>query len=292
MAICVALVGCERSDKALQFANSQLVVDSPRQLFNDAIGVAVTSDGTKIADVRPDIDKKKLNLEVRDSETNAVLWHRSTPFNNGPTPLLFGRDGYTLLFLSEASLSRLDWRTGEERELPYGIANPRRDALSKARDLPENCCRNSDWTLVATQDGIVNSDGKFVPLEIFLGYDTFGNGWGIAGGQTMRVDREGRVATLAKPKYLTYGQQAERGSMHLVEQKQQLTYRRASAHIHAIWVDDSHSLPVSGSGSQAALAFAGNDLYAFGFVPGQQSIYAVTADGTYFIPYHKEPLKG
>ena len=68
--------------------------------------------------------------------------------------------------------------------------------------------------------------------------------------------------------------------MRLADSESDVNHLGAHAQITTIWLEDSQ-----GVGRRAALVHAFPDVWDYGFVPGRNAVYAVTATGVYLAPY-------
>jgi hypothetical protein len=307
----LAAIGCQRSTSTIRLRGTQLETLGPVNLCEGLPPLAVSPDGRYFAAARP-LSKDRAVVEIREYDTHALKLSWECKSNDDLVPVMFDRSGKHVLLLSggdSRSLYSLDLATGLRTELPLspvsldgvylGECNFDRSILSlNTSSGPTTGPAYSLWSLrsvlqkkhnvarstqanSACKSLILTSSGKVFQVAGDVLYDVYGDAWFRDGAGWCKVDREGRRTTeRARPRYLVRDQTHERGSMRLVDEDTELEHRGAEAYIKTVWLEDSR-----GIGCKAALVCSLPDIWAYGLVPGRRAVYAVTAAGSYIVPY-------
>lgn len=137
---------------------------------------------------------------------------------------------------------------------------------------------------VVLADGVVYS----IPATARFGFDQVGSAWFTERGSWTMVGRDGRVRRqLAKPPALMQDQSRDRGLLHLTDSRTTLKFRDAKCFLTSIWLYHDRPRPARPElkPDRAAVAFAGPDVLTYGFLPGKNLIYVVSAFGSYLVPF-------
>jgi hypothetical protein len=131
-----------------------------------------------------------------------------------------------------------------------------------------------------------------IPLGAEAGFDQYGNAWFGVGNAWTMVDRAGKQTRASSSPFLVADQTTDRGSMHLRLTEQEMKYQGASAFVGSVWLSHDRAIRSSkGRRASAALIYAGADVITYGFVPGRDMVYVVTATGSFLIPWKLGPVE-
>lgn len=294
-------VGCRNSTHELHVKGQTIVVGEPRALPFGSIPVAVSRDGSRLALVDnaqhlgEDLDG--VDIRVVDTQTLETVGQKIS-FED-PTGIAFDASGSRLFMGRDEKYVAWDYKSGS--------LTPVLDEVPKVGSFPPDALINYDHSILVSYPGgyskpgategtpgtaLVNGHPFSIPFTHKLGFDEFGDFWYQASGRWTKIDRAGRLTVSAvKPRTLVGDQTKARGQMHLEFTRTEMRYKDAKAYIQALWLTHDHPVPDPTNPQmayQAALVFAGSDVFEYGFVPNQPMVYVVTGTGSYLVSYSFE----
>jgi hypothetical protein len=282
LAACLA-AGCKSSDRTVETAGKTVESRAMVALTTEGIPLAGSPDGRFFAEARG-LDQNEGEILIRAFDGGVT--QRVVPAtNDGPVPLLFSRDGNRLIALrgeKDPQMVSIDVESGAEK--PIGKWAGGTDNTDMFPGV-----RNADHTIVASdrakENVIVTAAGTSLRTPGKVQFDPYGNAWFKSGDGWSKVDKDGRLSAGANPpKGLVPDQTRLRGSLRLVEEKQEVKHKGATAYLSTIWLELTN-----GDKTDAGLVGFAPDLWAFGFVPGRDAVYLVTNNGSYLVPLEVKP---
>ena len=295
-----ALAGCRSSDRDILLADSELQVQPAVQLPAGTIPIAVNREGTRLALVRQiNAREDAAELLVIDVDTQETLGHVELTSASGTTPV-FSLDGLTLRYDagSKKMVNNVDWDFAAGTSTPVGYEPHSVPLLRSFASSGWNYDRtigilypsNESGNRKDGQIGLAEAAPVTIPFGETAGFDQFGNAWFGVGNAWTMVDRSGKQTRASASPFLVADQTTDRGSMHLRMTEQEMRFQGASAFVGSVWLSHDRAIRSNqGRRASAALVYAGADVLTYGFVPGRDMVYVVTATGSFLIPWKFGP---
>jgi hypothetical protein len=314
MALCalIAVAGCQGSTRAINLGTNELTTLNPIALTEDAMPMAASRDGTRIA-VVADAAPGNTRVTVRKVDTQESLGSIDVP-NSMQGTMMFNEDGTILYVEADEGYVAWNYATGAKTKIMDTGPKPREFGFLVA------CGWNGDRSVAilypqakgfqsANQKGNPQKEaGQVVaegvthdipPLDL-AGFDEYGLAWYGHGNDWTSVDKRGRTSkSTHRPKYLALDQTRDRGSMHLRDTHQEMNYKNAKAMVSCVWLSHDRAVPYSVTDKgkttrvkatdQACVVFAGCDIVDYGFMPGRDMVYVVSGFGVYLVPFKVAP---
>lgn len=304
--VAATLAGCRSSHRSILLAESELQIQPAVQIPLGLVPVAVNRDGTRLALVRPsDRLGGDAELLVVDVDSMKTLGSAELSSTSAATPT-FSLDGKTLHY--DAGSEREGNRAGSRNYVAWDYANdvtsplpyePHQVPLLKElgyggwnydRTIGIRRPTASTGQRVDGQIGLAEATPVRIPFGSSSGFDQFGNAWFGTGNRWTMVERSGKQTQASASPFLVIDQTTDRGSMHLRLTENEMKYQGASAFVGSVWLSHDRAIRSSkGRRVPAALVYAGADVLTFGFVPGRDMVYVVTATGCFLISWKSGP---
>jgi hypothetical protein len=286
LVLCLVAIGCKGSTRSITLSDSQFVVGSPEFLGPaGAIGIAASSNGKLFAVAVPNVEGQSMRFEVREWETRHVMYEFvETSTSDAVMPLMFGSQESTLICASSKAVWSVDMKTGARTQLFTG----------QMQSL--GATRNYDHSILVCgcdqqRYAVISASGKVLTTPTKPRFDAFGSAWWAEKDSISKMDRSGQISEgLMKSPYAVEDQSTVRGPMTLSHKELEQKFEGATAYISTIWISHQGAVlePGQRAINRAALVTAQPDVYAYGFVPGRNAVYVVSAQGTMIVPFTQQ----
>lgn len=294
----LVLVGCRGSTRSLDLGSSEFSIGTPRQLQPPgAMPTAASSDGKVLCVLTAGLaslgspgsdDKGRVRLEVRDFDSQKVLRYFEWTQKEAFWPFMVSRDHAALFgcVMNERrnnEILKLNLASGKMKMV---FKKPSRLRGGWGHSIGVEAY-SVDHSILFFDDGIyLTHTGKVVQVgeDVHRSwFDMYGNAWFQSKGVWHRLVKDGEVSVKAKrPETLYVDQIDQRGGMRLYMDSAERKRKGGEALLDLVWIEHKGAR----GKEKAALAFAGADVLASGFLPGRNEVVVVTGhDGTYFVPF-------
>lgn len=305
----ILLAGCSGSSRTVNLGSKEITTQTPIQLSHNSVSqvlpIAASPDGTRIAMITS-IGPDEGHIDVIDVDTQQNLGKLDINGEGEGTPM-FSLDGTILYLGTGEGYVAWNYATGERRKVTdkppragVGIfdASGWNYDRTIAIAIPTEG-RDSRKQLMPGQVAVVGGFTQEIAFGQQSGFDQYGNAWFGKGTEWTKVDRSGQATKVQTyPKYLARDQSMDRGSMHLRATQTDMRYKDGHAAVTCIWLTDDKATPYSewvrgklvkvSQPYQAAVVFAGPDVFRYGFLPGRNLVYVVSNFGCYLVPFTVE----
>lgn len=271
--VAVLAFGCKSSDRTLELPDRVLKIGGAVQVVPaGAFPIAFSADGRRMLTVT-ELSRDQLAAEIRSLETGEQIESFSLPQH--AYPIMFSNDEASVICVAETGVGVLDIETGRiEIRITQGNLTP------IARNF------NHTITVFSTEFGFaaINCAGSVIESRNQPLFDQYGNAWANGGNWTVLSKSGNFESRNQRPEYLVGDQQKLLGSLRLALDRRTIKRNGANAEVGIIWLDHG-----AGRTAKSAMAFSGPDIYEVGFVPQRNSIWVISADGGYLVPYTVDP---
>jgi hypothetical protein len=265
--------GCKTSDRTLDLTDGWLKLGAATQVAPaGTFPVAFSSDGQRILTVA-ELSPDQIVGEIRSFKTNEQFASFTMP--NHAYPIMFSRDPSSVICVTENGVGVLDIDGGKvENRIAGGNLTP------IARNF------NHTITVFSTEFGFaaINCVGAVIESRTQPMFDEYGNAWTNGRNWTVLSKTDNFEGRNRRPAYLVKDQQKLLGSLQLVLDRRTIERNGANAEVGIVWLDHG-----TGKAAKSAMVFSGADIYEAGFVPQRNSIWIVSADGSYLVPFTVDP---
>ncbi|MBS1713737.1 MAG: hypothetical protein JST30_05310 [Armatimonadetes bacterium] len=283
----VVAAGCASTDRILQTAGSDVVLDTPRQIQPpDAVFSCFSPDGRLYAVIVP--DGEKLTFEVRQTDGDKTLYRQGPDHLAEALPVLFLNNGRELACLGEVdgALEVLDWehRTWRRLQAPPGMTVG--DVAFSLSLVP---LTNASATMTYLGSCVLTSEGVVTPVRnprATSGWDPNGRFLVQEEGAWTMIDGHGRESRVQTPVHIDPCPLLSKGTMRVYEKSENLKRNGSDVFASALWLDPAPGSARSDARTpDSALVFLGYDVKAYGFVPGRDAVFVNSGGGSFIVPF-------